>query len=260
VDEGREQVEAVAAESLEATESRIADVDFELTTEEPQPAVAIEAAEQPAPAPPSDPSGRQPQTASSIACGDETAAEPVAAELAGLAVDVANVSRRIDELVRLADRREQLIDRLHADNQRLRAGELAQVRAPLLREMIRTYDLVVTLLGDGSSAGSDLELVRRRLVDGLESGGTLLVEPEAGEAFDAALHTAIERVETCERELDMTVARTVRVGFIQDGERVLRPADVVVHLYRKDAGSGPDAVDSPIGDWPDNTGGGTGGR
>jgi molecular chaperone GrpE (heat shock protein) len=163
---------------------------------------------------------------------EEPAADAVAESLAGLASELSAVARRIDELVRLGDRREQLIDRLHAENQRLRAGEAAQVQAPLLRELIRTHDLIVSLSGEGSAVSSDLELVRRRLLDGLESAGARPIDPEAGAPFDAARHAAIERVETSDPELDMTIARTVRVGFVQDGERVLRPADVAVHRYR----------------------------
>jgi molecular chaperone GrpE (heat shock protein) len=157
--------------------------------------------------------------------------DPVADVLSGLATEVAGLGRRMDELARLGDRREQLVDRLHADNQRLRAGELGQVQAPILRELIRTYDLVVRLGAEGGSGGGDLELVRRRLLDGLESSGVTPLEPAAGEAFDASRQVAAERVDASQQELDMTVARTLRIGFVQDGERVLRPADVAVHRY-----------------------------
>lgn len=163
--------------------------------------------------------------------------------LAGLAAEVAAVARRMDELVRLGNRREELLDRLHSENQRLRAGETAQVQAPVLREMIRSYDLVLTLAREGSTAGPDLDLVGRRLLDGLEQSGVRSLHPEGGEAFDAECHAAVERVDTPQPDLDMTVARTVRLGFKQDGGRILRPADVAVRRYRADAGTTASAVE-----------------
>lgn len=156
--------------------------------------------------------------------------------LARIADELAALGRRMDELTRLGEHREQLLDRLHAENQRLRAGELAQVQAPLLREIIRSYNLVVNLARNDSAARSDLELVRHRLLDALEQAGVGPLDPEPETPFDASRHAAVQRIETASRELDMTVAHSVRVGFVQDGERVLRPADVAVHRYRADFG------------------------
>ena len=168
--------------------------------------------------------------------GSEPVAEPapdlILDALGRLAGEIAGIGRRIDELVRLGDRREQLIDRLHAENQRLRAGEVAQVQAPVLREMIRGYDLVVSLQSSDSPANPDLDLVRRRLLDGLEQAGVRPLTLDDGAPFDAAFHSAVERVDTSQPELDMTVERTVRVGFAQDAERLLRPADVAVWRLR----------------------------
>lgn len=162
----------------------------------------------------------------------EPAPDLILDALGRLAGEIAGIGRRIDELVRLGDRREQLIDRLHAENQRLRAGEVAQVQAPVLREMIRGYDLVVSLQSSDSPANPDLDLVRRRLLDGLEQAGVRPLTLDDGAPFDAAFHSAVERVDTSQPELDMTVERTVRVGFAQDAERLLRPADVAVWRLR----------------------------
>jgi molecular chaperone GrpE (heat shock protein) len=160
------------------------------------------------------------------------AAEALSEVVARLADDLGAFGRRIDELTRLGEHREQLLDRLHAENQRLRAGEVVQVQAPLLREIIRIYDLVVSLVRDDSPARSDLELVRHRVLDALEQAGVRPLDPEAESPFDASQHAAIKRVETASPELDMTIAHSTRVGFVQDGERVLRPAEVAVHRYR----------------------------
>lgn len=171
-----------------------------------------------------------PDTATTPTCADS--APSTDATLARLAGEVGAFGRRIDELTRLGERREELLDRLHAENQRLRAGEIAQVQAPLLRQIIRGYDLVVSLAADDPAARPALELVQARLLEALEQAGVLPLDPEPEAPFDSARHAAVRRVETATRELDMTVAYGVRVGFVQDGERVLRPADVAVHRHR----------------------------
>ena len=159
----------------------------------------------------------------------------MAESLAEMTAEVAAISKRLDELVRLADRREQAIDRLHEERDRLRAGEVAQIQAPVVREMIRSYDLVNDLAGGTPESGSDLDYVRTRLLDGLDAIGTRPVEPELGARFDSSRHAAVERLDTDDAALDMTVARIVRVGFLKDGERLLRPADVAVHRSRPGA-------------------------
>lgn len=175
--------------------------------------------------------------------GAEEQFDAVAERLDRLEAQIAGVTRRMDELVRLGDRREDLVDRLHADNQRLRVGELAQAQAPVVRELIRTFDLVVKLAGDSDDRG-DLELVRRRLLDGLEQVGVRPLEPEPGTAFDVSHETAVERTETEDQALDMTISRTLRVGFVQDGERTLRPAEVVVRSFRSPPAEG---ASGPVG-------------
>jgi molecular chaperone GrpE (heat shock protein) len=165
---------------------------------------------------------------------EDGAGETVTEVLARLADETAALGRRMGELARLGEHREELLDRLHAENQRLRAGEIAQVQAPLLREIIRSYDLVVSLAGNDSTARSDLELVGHRLLDALEQAGVRPLGPEPGSPFDASRHAAVQRIDTAVPDLDMTVAHSVRAGFVQDGDRVLRPADVAVHRYRAD--------------------------
>lgn len=185
--------------------------------EVPQPDAVVHVA------PPSAPPELDPRGTSPGAGEGSEAIESLRDELAVL-------GRRVDELVRLADRREDLVDRLHADNQRLRAGEIAQVQAPILRELIRSYDVVVKLAGD-SAAAKDLEFVRRGLLDSLERAGVRLSAPEEGAPFDPGQQVAVERAETADPAADMTVARTLRPGFVQDGTRVLRPAEVAVQRY-----------------------------
>ena len=175
--------------------------------------------------------------------GTPTIPEPTSEALARMATELGALGRRIDELARLGEHREQLLDRLHAENQRLRAGEIAQVQAPLLRGIIRSYDLVVRLAELDNAAHEDLDLVRGRLLETLDQAGVRSLDPEPESPFDASRHTAVQRVETAAAELDMTVARSVRVGFVQDGDRVLRPAEVAVHRYHPPTSTSTESED-----------------
>ena len=144
-------------------------------------------------------------------------------------------SQRLDELVRIGARREDLIGRLHEENQRLRAGEIAQVQAPLIRELIRTYDLVLQLLGESGEDGEeDMALVRRRLLDAFEQVGVRPVEAGDGEAFDHDRHLALSAVPTALEEEHMTVVATSRPGFVRVEGDVVRPAEVQVRRYKRE--------------------------
>jgi molecular chaperone GrpE (heat shock protein) len=154
----------------------------------------------------------------------------LASELEAVRDVLASHSQRLDELVRIGGQREDLIDRLHEENQRLRAGEVVLVQAPPIRELIRTYDLVLQLLAE--SGNEDLDLVRRRLMDAFEQVGVRIVEPADGEAFDHDHHLAVDTMPTALEEEHMTVVTTGRPGFVRIGGEVVRPADVRVRRYK----------------------------
>lgn len=155
----------------------------------------------------------------------------LASELEAVRDLLASHSQRLDELVRIGDRREDQIDRLHEENQRLRAGEIALVQAPPMRELIRTYDLVLQLQAE--SGNLDLELVRRRLMDAFEQVGVRIFEPADGEAFDHDYHLAVDTMSTAAEEEHMTVVTTTRPGFARIGGEVVRPAGVRVRRYKR---------------------------
>lgn len=59
------------------------------------------------------------------------------------------------------------------------------------------------------------------------------VQAETGVSFDRALHAAIQKKNTDDEALDGTIERVRRQGFKRLGnERVLIPAQVVVHRYK----------------------------
>jgi molecular chaperone GrpE (heat shock protein) len=140
-----------------------------------------------------------------------------------------DLGRRLDELARLGAHQRELVDELHSDNQRLRAGELFQAQAPLLRDLVRLHDDVERLEAGGGDAAADLALVRQQLLQVLDRAGVRRYEVAAGEPFDGTRHQGVRSVPATDGAVDRTVAAMVRCGFERDDGRVLRPADVEVH-------------------------------
>jgi molecular chaperone GrpE (heat shock protein) len=143
------------------------------------------------------------------------------------------VAEQVAEMVRLQRRHDTLVDRLHDENQRLRAGELAQAQAPLIRDLLRLHDDIVKLDGGGTTATgrSDLGPILKSLLGILDRAGVEPFTPELGAPFDPASQQGVGRVPAEDPSADRTVARTVRCGFRQVGGRVLRPADVDVYQF-----------------------------
>jgi molecular chaperone GrpE (heat shock protein) len=196
--------------------------------------------------------GQEQRSETSSMAASEPAPQWAGQQIARVESLIDALTAKLDELVRLGDRRERMIDRLHAENQRLRGGELRQAQAPVIRELIRTYDLVVTLAAQEGSAQTDLELVRRRLLDGVELFGVRPIEVGVDADFDATQHAAVARATTSDRAFDMTVARATRVGFVQDDGHVLRPTDVAVRRYSAPLHAGGSSVEGqPEQDQPE---------
>lgn len=160
---------------------------------------------------------------------EEPAARP-GGRLGRLLEQAEAVSEQVAEMVRLQRRHDVLVDRLHDENQRLRAGELAQAQAPLIRDLLRLHDNIAELDGDAADGeGSVLGEVRKSLLGILDRAGVESFAPDAGTPFDPATQQGVGRVPADDPAVDNTVARVIRCGFRQIGGRVLRPADVEIH-------------------------------
>lgn len=179
---------------------------------------------------PTEPAGSQISEPAEAAPAAGPQLEPLLAEMTG---KLDSLDRVTHELVRMSDRRDSLIDKLHEENQRLRAGEIAQAQAPVIREFIRTYDLVVDLQ-QPSEAPRELEVVRRRLLDGLAQVGVRPIVVREMSEFDSRQHAAIGSEPTADPHADMRIHSTARAGFVIDGERVVRPAEVRVWRHERD--------------------------
>lgn len=139
--------------------------------------------------------------------------------------------------------REQIIDRLHAENQRLRAGEtqlllrpiltdLQRLRNELLRESAALPDVVTP---DGlaallSSLAMSVELT-------LERGGVQIIRPAVDDPFDPARHRAARVTDAAAPDLDGTIAEVLGDGYLDTvTDRALAPAAVLVRRWGPDTG------------------------
>jgi molecular chaperone GrpE (heat shock protein) len=139
----------------------------------------------------------------------------------------------------LAQRREEIVTRLHDEVERLRRGEIEAaldlVRHSLIRlhdQILRQAEHVTGPLGVDEMR-SLLTALADEAADAVDRTGVERYLPRRGEAFDMALQRPVGRAPAEGPEADRTVARVVAAGFVQ-GERVVRKADVVVSRWEPD--------------------------
>lgn len=142
---------------------------------------------------------------------------------------------RLGESQRLLDRQAELTERLHAENQGLRAGELREAQLSFIRDLIRLSDDLERMRAVAAESADDLGMVHESLVDILARNGVQRFEVEQGEAFDPRLHSAAGVEPTDREELDKAVAEVVRAGFRWDSGEVIRVAEVRAYRF---SGSG----------------------
>lgn len=159
--------------------------------------------------------------------------------------------------------RERIIDRLHEENQRLRAGDRQLVLRPVLVDLQQLRTDLLRQAADLSAASTPEQaagLLRSFAYStelALERGGVTVLAPAAGTAFDQALHRAVRVVPAERPEDDGTIARVVGDGYfdtVQD--RAITPATVHVRRWVPDAADArpvPDAADArPVPDAADD--------
>ncbi|MCO5969664.1 nucleotide exchange factor GrpE [Actinoallomurus soli] len=150
--------------------------------------------------------------------------EEIRSLLAGLTETVGREHER-------AAHRERVIDRLHEDNQRLRHGELQTAFEPVRAALYRLYDLVRREAEretvDPAHTPVLLAAIAEELAEILARTGVEPMPVETGEAFDPARHRPAGTQDVDDAELDGTVARVQRAGFVR-GDRIARRAEVIV--------------------------------
>jgi molecular chaperone GrpE (heat shock protein) len=145
---------------------------------------------------------------------------------------LSRIHKQLGESQRLLDRQQVLADRLHAENQTLRAGELRSAQLPLVRDVLRLYD-DVGRMRDGAEEEGDLRIVRETLADTLVRNGVVPFEPDRGDDFDSHTHSVVGVEATLDEGLDRTVAEVVKQGFRWESGEVIRVAEVTAYRFQR---------------------------
>jgi hypothetical protein len=177
--------------------------------------------------------------------------DPVQNELFEIRSAITDLNALVAREQERASFREELIDRLHGENQTLRRSELDTTLDPVRSGLYRLYDLASREAARWQLASTDTEQAEPPTQDGplygvfaeqvgalftafaeevLEVLGRIGVEAfevKAGELYDASMHRPVETVRVDHPSWDGAVVQMVSAGFVR-GETVLRRADVVV--------------------------------
>ncbi|MFC4532306.1 nucleotide exchange factor GrpE [Sphaerisporangium dianthi] len=158
-----------------------------------------------------------------------------------LSRQVEELTRRVAALIEAAGReheraahREQVIDRLHAENQQLRHGLLQEALTPVRARLYRLHDTVAREAArwrgpahpPAELAGPLFSAIAEEVAEVLGRTGAERAGVRAGDAYDPALHRPAGTSPVAE-EADGTVVEVLSEAFTT-GERVLRKASVVV--------------------------------
>jgi molecular chaperone GrpE (heat shock protein) len=143
---------------------------------------------------------------------------------------LARIEDRLAESRRLIERQAEIAANLHAENQRLRAGELRQAQSALIVSVLRVFDDIgqMALTAKLPESREDLGMAAEALADALARNGIERANVEIGAAFDARAHKIAAIEETTDAAADRTVARVVRLGFAWADGTVIRIPDVAV--------------------------------
>jgi molecular chaperone GrpE (heat shock protein) len=125
----------------------------------------------------------------------------------------------------------EVIDRLHTENERLRRAESRTALQPALRELIKLADdwrsRTVAVREDADPGRLCADVVEDVTMI-LERQGIEAFSVDAGTEFDRREHRAVGTRVTEDEALDGRVAEVRRPGY-RDEERVVRFAEVVVY-------------------------------
>lgn len=151
---------------------------------------------------------------------------------AELTAAVKELDTRLEESQRLLARQSDLVDRLHIENQELRAGELRNAQLPLIRDLLRLHDDVGRMREAAGESEHDLRLVQDGLSDTLARNGVEAFSPDHGDPFDPRFHAAAGVEPAEDKTLDKAVAEVMRQGFRWESGDTIRVAEVRAYRYR----------------------------
>jgi molecular chaperone GrpE len=167
----------------------------------------------------------------------------VLAVLSELRASLAALESRAAQEHDRAQAREAVIDRLHAEVERLRAGEVRAILRPAATDLRRLRDDLLTQACSvpETMTGGEVIALLESYADSvaliLERCGIVTVKPAKDTRFDPRQQQVTGIAETGDRSLDGLVAAVVGDGYAEaDGGRPVAPARVVVYRH---AGDGP---------------------
>jgi molecular chaperone GrpE len=181
----------------------------------------------------------------------ETPAGPAGdagAVLGELAVRLGEVEEQLAEFHRRSAHRELVIDRLHEENQQLRAGFGKIILEPVVADLIRLDDQLNREVRRLEADGQDPRLLWSFAEDVrqiLDRCGIDVFSAEPGDPFDRDRHRALAVVACQDESRHNTVAEVVAAGFAErETGRVRRPVQARFYQYTAgpaDPGPGSDA-------------------
>ena len=172
---------------------------------------------------------------------DHTCTEPFPAGtgLADLRCAIDELTCAVREQGLIQRERERVVDRLHAENQVLRRGELQAAMAPLHHDLITLHDDLERTAAryensppeKPANLARDLHTFRQALEDILARYGVERYHADLSLPYNPREHRAVASVPTDDPTLDRCIAQVIRCGFRTDA-RVVRPLEAVVMKCR----------------------------
>lgn len=149
----------------------------------------------------------------------------------GIVRTLQRLTEVVDREVELRKKDQQIAERLHEENERLRQGEVREIQRALVNEIARLVDLVEKEAGDSEEEQSRFGFLKDGLTEVLASAGVVELRAEPGDAFERGLHKAVEKVPTSDEAESGRIAEVRRTGFGWIDGGVLRLAEVAVFMF-----------------------------
>jgi molecular chaperone GrpE len=163
--------------------------------------------------------------------------------LAAVEAALAELARRFTEDSDRALARERVIDRQHAEIERLRSLERVGQLRPVVTDLCRLRNGLLRQAGTvpaemtGPRVATLLESCAATVEETLERCGVVVLAGEVGAAFAPSHQQVAAVVETDDPERDGTVADVLQDGYAEiDGGKIIVPARIRVHRYVTTAG------------------------
>src|SRR5204862_6898771 len=185
-------------------------------------------------------SSRAPRPDGPVAAPTDTEPERIVAVLARL-------DDRLEESQRRLARQSDIASSLHAENQRLKAGELLRAQLPLVRDVVKLHDLVGQMLDEQPepAAARNLAILRDAVLDALARNGIEAAPVAESDALDPRRHKIVGVDPTDDPAADRTIAAIWKVGFIADDATPIRPAEVRVFKHTPPVPEALEPCDTP---------------